>query len=259
MAGVCGCAMAAGGTHALVCGALWHTVVTRHNMTVSAFRRDCFRARAGISSSLHTRSSSQRLRAAGQPVIPSRLTGSHTLTTRPRARSLLPLDRNCPPALPSPSLQSLLAPRLPATAPPPFPGQAASSSHSHCAPGHTTCVAGHADRHLPRRHSSHRRRLPLPRPSQLPPLLPLERPMVLLPQPSLSCPSPQGPRSLPGPVPPPSQSHATRDDASAQQLPPRTHRDPEQLTCWECIRAVRSCRRGCMPIRPAEPRSIWRR
>ena len=39
MACVCGRAAATGGTHALVCGALWHMVVARHNMMVDAWRR----------------------------------------------------------------------------------------------------------------------------------------------------------------------------------------------------------------------------
>ena len=45
-----GRAMAAGGTHALVGGALWHTVVARHNMIADAWHRVF--ARAGISASL---------------------------------------------------------------------------------------------------------------------------------------------------------------------------------------------------------------
>ena len=77
MACVCGRAAAAGGTHALVSGALWHTVVARHNIMVDAWRRVF--ARAGISSSMETRVKQlpQRLRAAGLPVLPSRPTGSH--------------------------------------------------------------------------------------------------------------------------------------------------------------------------------------
>ena len=67
MACMCGRA-AAGGTHALVCGALWHTVVARHNMMVDAWRRVF--ARAGISSSLepHVKQLPQRLRVAGLPL-----------------------------------------------------------------------------------------------------------------------------------------------------------------------------------------------
>ena len=52
MACVCGRAVSAGGTHALVCGALWHTVEARHNMMVDAWRRVF--ARAGVSTSLES-------------------------------------------------------------------------------------------------------------------------------------------------------------------------------------------------------------
>ena len=79
MACVCGRAMAAGATHALICGALWHTVVARHNMMLDAWRSCRLFARAGISSSLdpHVKQLPHTLRAAGVPVCPSRSTGSH--------------------------------------------------------------------------------------------------------------------------------------------------------------------------------------
>ena len=70
---VCGRATAAGGTHALLCGALWHTAVTRHNMMhmVDAWRRIV--ARAGIFFSLepHVKQLPQILRATGLRMLPS--------------------------------------------------------------------------------------------------------------------------------------------------------------------------------------------
>ena len=43
---VCGSSMAGGGTHSLICGALWHTVVARHNALTKAWLR--IAARGGI-------------------------------------------------------------------------------------------------------------------------------------------------------------------------------------------------------------------
>ena len=67
---VCGRAATAGGTHALVCGALWHTAVAHHNIMVDAWCRVF--GRAGISSSLepNVKQLQQRIPAAGLPVLP---------------------------------------------------------------------------------------------------------------------------------------------------------------------------------------------
>ena len=63
--------------HALVCGALWHTVVARHNMMVDAWRGTF--SGAGISSSQapHVKQLPQRLRAASLRELPSEPSGSH--------------------------------------------------------------------------------------------------------------------------------------------------------------------------------------
>ena len=124
MACVCGRAAAAGGTHALVWGALWHTVVARHNMMVDAWRRVF--ARAGISSSLepHVTQLPQRLRAAGLPVLPSTPTSSQPRDGRPTCATLTTseLPTSLALAVPSTPYGTQASPSAPsATAPPPPP------------------------------------------------------------------------------------------------------------------------------------------
>ena len=84
---MCGRATAAWDTHAMVCGALWHTVVARHNMKVDAWRRVF--ARAGISSSLepHAKRLPQKLRAAALPALPPDRGARTPVTARLRVRS----------------------------------------------------------------------------------------------------------------------------------------------------------------------------
>ena len=69
---VCGRAMAAGGTHFLICGALWHTVVARHNALTEARLR--IAARGGIAATRepHVKQLPQRPRATGLPALPTR-------------------------------------------------------------------------------------------------------------------------------------------------------------------------------------------
>lgn len=70
MAWVCGCIMAAGGSHPKICGTLWQTFLARHNRMVDAlptlFAQEC------ISSSLepHVKRATQRLRTAGPTALP---------------------------------------------------------------------------------------------------------------------------------------------------------------------------------------------
>ena len=158
MACVCGSAAVAGGTHALVYGALWHTVVARHNVMVDAWRRVF--SRAGISSSLepHVKQLPQLLRAVGLPVLPSRPTGSHHRDGTTMCATLTTSELPASPALAVPSTfygtQASPSATPPATAPPPrLPPQCASDlktctsevSHPHYAPVHTTRVAVLAD------------------------------------------------------------------------------------------------------------------
>ena len=125
MACVCGRATAAGGTHARVCGALWHTVVARHNMMVDAWRR--FFARAGISTSLepHMKQLPQRLRAADLPVLPSRPTSSHPRDGKTTCATLTTSELPTSPALAMPSTpygaQASPSAASSATAPPAAP------------------------------------------------------------------------------------------------------------------------------------------
>ena len=103
MACVCGRAAAAGGTHALLCGSPWHTVVARHNRMVDAGHRVF--ARTGISSSLepNVKQLPQTLRAAGLPALPSRPTGSHPRDSKSTCATLTASDIPTNPALAVPS------------------------------------------------------------------------------------------------------------------------------------------------------------
>ena len=106
LACVCGRAAAAAGTHALVCGALWHTVVARHNIMVDAWRRVF--TRAGVSSSLepHVKQLPQRRRAAGLPVRPSRPTSPHPRDGKLTCATLTTSELPANPAVAVPSTPS---------------------------------------------------------------------------------------------------------------------------------------------------------
>ena len=159
MACVCGRAVAAKGTHALVCSAVWHTVVSRHNMMVHAWRRVF--VRAGISSSLqaHVKRLPQRLRTAGLPALPSRPTGSHPRDSKAACATLTISDLPTSPGLSVPSTPyGTQAPALgtPSAIPPlpPSPhhcalGHTISVSHPRCGLGHTTCAVSNPNGPLP--------------------------------------------------------------------------------------------------------------
>ena len=69
---VCGRSMAAGSTHSLICGALWHTVVARHNALTEAWLR--IAARGGIFATRepHVIQLPKQPRAKGLPALPTR-------------------------------------------------------------------------------------------------------------------------------------------------------------------------------------------
>ena len=60
---VCGQSMAAGGTHSLICGALWHTVVARHNALTEAWLRIGARRGAAATREPHVKERPPRPRA----------------------------------------------------------------------------------------------------------------------------------------------------------------------------------------------------
>ena len=64
--------MAAGGTHSLICGALWHTVLAHHNALTEAWLR--IAAGGGIAATRepHVKQLLQRPRAMGLPALPTR-------------------------------------------------------------------------------------------------------------------------------------------------------------------------------------------
>ena len=68
---VCGRSMAAGGTHSLICGELWHTVVSHRNELTEAWFR--FATRGGIAATRepHVKQLPQRPRAMGLPDLPT--------------------------------------------------------------------------------------------------------------------------------------------------------------------------------------------
>ena len=118
---VCGRSMAAGVTHSLICGALWHTVVARHNALTEAWLR--IAARGGIAATRepHVQQLPQRPHATGLPALPTPAS-----------------------AVPS-TLHGTQAPHPPvpsASAVPPTPGDAAAAGQSApVAPGEASAAA----------------------------------------------------------------------------------------------------------------------
>ena len=241
MACVCGRAATVGGTHALVCGALWHTVVARHNMMVDAWRR--LFPRAGISSSLepHVRQLPQRLRAAGLPVLPSRPTSSHPRDGKTSCATLAASDLPTSPALAVPSApygtQASASAPPSAAAPPAGPVDVPPTAR----PLHLRCPTPTAP--LPTR--------PMPPFSLTGSSLPAATPanagaaaVTAVATASVGAAATQGnsagtatapsePSMLAGPSGPPvpsapAQPRGARGHAAAQQLPPRSRCDPER-------------------------------
>ena len=64
--------MAAGGTHSLICGALWHTVVARHNAMTEAWLRIAARGGIAVTREPHVKQLPQRPHAMGLPALPTR-------------------------------------------------------------------------------------------------------------------------------------------------------------------------------------------
>ena len=96
---VCGRAAAAGGTHALVCGALWHTVAASHNMMVDAWRRGFTQTDISYTVEPHVKQLPQRFRAAGLSVLPARLMGSHPSESKAACATLTTSELSTSPAL----------------------------------------------------------------------------------------------------------------------------------------------------------------
>ena len=69
---VCGRLMPAGGTHSLICGALWRTVVARHNGKVQAWCRAFSRCGVACALEPHLEQLPQFKRAAGLRALPDR-------------------------------------------------------------------------------------------------------------------------------------------------------------------------------------------
>ena len=114
---VCGRSMTAGDTHSLICGALWHTVVARHNALTEAWLR--IAARTGIAAACepHVKQLPQRDHATGPPALPNRNPSAPSAAGRMPARA-----NSAAPGIPSQPLPRLcllpsMAPRLPAHLP----------------------------------------------------------------------------------------------------------------------------------------------
>jgi len=158
LACVCGRSMAATGTHSLICSALWHTVVARHDNMAEACLRTARRGSIAATREPHVNKLPQRLRAAGLPVLPARP------QTAPSGSGQLPTCTTSPaPSGPSPTPASALPSTLHVTqvpsAPPPPPAHAsATRRHRPC----RYCVRRHSARHCrvrrrgARRSRSHR-------------------------------------------------------------------------------------------------------
>ena len=69
---VCGRSMASGGTHSLICGVQWHTVVARHNALTEASLRIAARGRIAATREPQVKQLAQRSRAMGLPALPTR-------------------------------------------------------------------------------------------------------------------------------------------------------------------------------------------
>ena len=63
---------AEGGTHSLTCGALWRTVVARHNGMASAWCRAFSRCGVACALELHVQQLPEFKRAAGLAALPAR-------------------------------------------------------------------------------------------------------------------------------------------------------------------------------------------
>ena len=63
--------MAAGGTHSLICGALWHTVVARHNAMTQASLRIAARGRIAATREPYVKQLAQQPCAVGLPALPT--------------------------------------------------------------------------------------------------------------------------------------------------------------------------------------------
>ena len=133
---VCGRCMAASGTHSLICGALWHTVVARHNALTEAWLR--LAACGGIAATRdpHVKQLPQRPHTMGLPALPTRpqpalSAGGHMPA---RASPIAPGIPHPTPASAVPStLHGTQAPHPPvpsASAAPPTPGDAAAAGQS---------------------------------------------------------------------------------------------------------------------------------
>ena len=207
---------AASGAHALVCGALWHTVA-RHNMMVDVWRRVF--ARAGISSSLepHVKQLPQRLHAAGLPALPSRPTGSHPHDSKTVCATLTTSALSTSPALAVPSTPygtQASHPATPsATAPPAAPLNAPPTAR----PMHPTPIAI-----LPTQPASPVLLTDSPLAAEAPQT---QAPPLQLQLPPLSHPCPPGPPALPSPPRPP--SHTLHEAMLLHSTSPRAP-DPER-------------------------------
>ena len=115
--------MAAGGPHSLLCGALWHTVVARHDALTEAWLR--IAARGGIAATRepNVKQLPQRLCAMGLPALPTRPPPA------PSAGGLMPARVSlAAPGIPHPTPASAVPSTLHATQVPYPPVPSASAA-----------------------------------------------------------------------------------------------------------------------------------
>ena len=144
---VCGRSMAASGTHSLICGALWHTVVARHNALTEAWLYIAARGGTAATREPHVKQLPQRPHAMGLTALPTRppptpSAGGHMPA---RASPAAPGNPHPTPASAVPSTphgtQALHPPVFSASAAPPTPWDAAAAGQSAPPPGEASAVA----------------------------------------------------------------------------------------------------------------------
>ena len=133
---VCGRSMAARGTHSLICGALWHTVLACHNVLTEAWLRIADRGGIAATREPHVKQLPQRRRAKGLPALPTRPLPAPSAGGYMPARAS-PAAPGIPHPTPASAVPSTLHgtqaphPSVPsASAAPPTPGDADAAGHS---------------------------------------------------------------------------------------------------------------------------------
>ena len=129
--------MAAGGTHSLICGALWHTVVARYNSLTEAWLRIAGCSRIAATCEPHVKQLPHLPRAMGLLALPNRPPNC-ALRLWAHAGAREPHHPRQPPLHPASAVPSTLhgtqAPHFP------VPSAAAATSTSGDAAGHFAAV-----------------------------------------------------------------------------------------------------------------------